>query len=144
MNDINVIVSGRHHLTTTYWEHYIEKLITKDLCSTLSVEGTPLKFQPGEKVNNLIFAITSANHSGTRRNPLDLSKRNLILDRFGRDLPIDTFQYPIDDIPYSEHFADYIIKKIAIESQGLFDSLTPENTIALTSTPALIKQFQKL
>ncbi|MDR0859838.1 MAG: hypothetical protein LBO09_02395 [Candidatus Peribacteria bacterium] len=143
MPEINIIVPGRHHLTTTYWGHYIGKVLAKDLCDTLSVEGTPLKFAPGLKAKNLIFPITSANHKGTSRNPLDISKRTMLLDRFGQTLDRNTFQYSIDDITHSDNFASYIIEKIGIESQGRF-RLSPENTIALTSTPELIKQFQKL
>jgi hypothetical protein len=139
--EMNILIPGRHHLTTTYWEHYIEKALARDLCQTLSVENAPLKFPAGVKATNVIFAITSANHKGTKRNPLDLSKRTMLLDRFGQTLPVDTFQYSIDDILPSPHFAEYIIKKIGNESQGRFD-LTPENTVVLSSTPSIIKQFQ--
>jgi hypothetical protein len=71
-----------------------------------------LKFSQGVKAANVIFAITSANHKGTKRNPLDLSKRTMLLDCFGEMLKVGTFQYPIDDIPESQNFAAYIIKKI--------------------------------
>ncbi|MDR2191232.1 MAG: hypothetical protein LBP53_09000 [Candidatus Peribacteria bacterium] len=143
MPEVSILVPGRHHLTTTYWEQYIEKVVAKELCQSLSVQNTPLNFQQGKKAANVIFAITSANHSGTKRNPLDLSKRTMLLDRFGQTLPVSTFQYPIDDIPVSDHFAEYMIKKIYVESQGRFN-FTPENMVVMTSTPNVIKQFQRL
>ncbi|MDR0606786.1 MAG: hypothetical protein LBG52_00130 [Candidatus Peribacteria bacterium] len=117
------------------------------MCDSLSVTGSPLNFPSGIKAKNLIFPITSANHSGTRRNPLTYTQRAILLDRFGQHLKsssqIQSFPYPIDDIPYSQHFADYLLKKIEIESRGRF-TLTPENTVVMSSTPGVIKQFQNL
>jgi hypothetical protein len=134
-------------LTTTYREQYIKKVIKKGLCESLSVTGEKLKFTPGTKVKNLIFPITSANHSGTRRNPLTYTQRAILLDRFGQQLKssaqVQSFPYPIDDIPHSEHFADYILKKVENESHGRF-TLTPENTVVMSSTPNVIKQFSQL
>lgn len=144
MDEINILVPWRQQITSTFWEQYIETIITKELCDSLSVDGTKLQFKQGQKAINLIFAITSANHSWTKRNPLDLSKRIMLLDRFGQKLKdVNTFQYPIDNIAHSDYFADYIIKKIQIESQWRFD-LNPWNTIPMTSTPELIHQFKKI
>jgi hypothetical protein len=145
--EINILVPGRHHLTTSYWEQYIKKLVKKDLCESLSVTGEKLNFAPGIKAKNVIFPVTSANHSGTRRNPLTYTQRAILLDRFGQSLKssskVNSFPYPIDDIPPSEHFADYILKKVEIENKGRL-TLTPENTVVLSSTPDIIRQFQAL
>ncbi|MDR2540525.1 MAG: methyltransferase domain-containing protein [Candidatus Peribacteria bacterium] len=154
MVDFNILIPGRHHLETTYLWDYLIKVIQQDLCTLLGVDGKPLNFPKGVKANNLIFAITSANHNGTRRNPLDLSKRSVIVDRFGEDIKatvasnfipfsLQNFQYPIDNISHMEKFPDYIIKKIEVESQNRFD-LSPEHTLVLSSTPELIEQFQAL
>jgi len=95
-----------------------------------------------EKPEAIIFAVTSSNHSNTRRNPLPLHLRSMILTAFADHLDIPAYVYPIDDIGTSQQFAEYTVKRINHESDGLF-YLTPENTIVLCSTPVL-KLYEQL
>ncbi len=74
-----------------------------------------------------MFAVTSANHSNTRRNPLAFYLRALSVELFARGLNVPVYIYGIDDVGHLGNFADYTIKRIRHESEGLLGS-TPANT----------------
>lgn len=95
------------------------------------------------QINEIIFAVTSADHSNTRRNPLPLYLRTMALENFASNLKIPTKIYPIPDIPSSLKFADYILKQIYYQSQEKL-KLTPKNCLVLCSTPSVIAMFEKL
>ncbi len=94
-----------------------------------------------KKIDKIIFAVTSADHSNTRRNPLPLYLRTMAITEFVHDLQCEVKIYPIPDIPQSEKFADYLIKQIFYQSG---EKLTSKNTILACSTPEVIKSFEKL
>lgn len=72
-------------------------------------------------VDRLICVITSANHSGTRRNPLEVEAREALLRpalaRTGKPFEI----VRIDDIPDSGAWVEHVIAKVG-------QSLSPQNT----------------
>lgn len=80
----------------------------------------------------MVFAVTSANHEGTKRNPIPFHLRALTIQDFARDiLPVPTYIYGIDDVGHLEDFASYTLK--SIRHQGSLE-LTPVNTTILCST----------
>jgi len=89
----------------------------------------------GESVqhtDSVVFAVTSANHEGTKRNPIPFHLRALIIQDFARDIiPVPTYIYGIDDVGHLEDFASYTLK--SIRHQGSLE-LTPVNTTILCST----------
>ena len=95
----------------------------------------------GKKVDRIIFAITSSDHSNTRRNPIPLYLRVLAIEKFARDLPVEIKIYPIQDIRQTDKFADYLIKQISYQGN---EEINPKNTVLVCSTPSVIKLFQKL
>ena len=94
-----------------------------------------------EKVDRIIFAVTSADHSNTRRNPVPLYLRTMAIAKFVQDLPCEVKIYPIPDIPQSNKFAEYLLKQIFYQSG---ENLTPKNTILACSTPEVIKLFKEI
>ena len=100
MNNVMVtlLFPGRHHMLTKYQHSYLKNLIEKGV--------------NGDKVDKLIFAVTSANHANTRRNPIPLYLRVLAIEKFSRDLSCEVKIYPIFDVGKTDKFAEYIINQI--------------------------------
>jgi hypothetical protein len=115
---MHLLIPGRHHLLTNFQHQYLNGI------------------HQSTKIDALIFAVTSANHSNTRRNPLPFYLRALSIEEFGRSLGIPCFIYGIDDVGNVKNFSGYTIKRIRHESEGLFD-LDPSNTQVICSTPVL-------
>ena len=128
MNNVMVtlLFPGRHHMLTKYQHSYLKNLIEKGV--------------NGDKVDKLIFAVTSANHANTRRNPIPLYLRVLAIEKFSRDLSCEVKIYPIFDVDKTDKFAEYIINQIFYYGN---EKLTPKDTIIVCSTPSVIKLFKK-
>lgn len=94
------------------------------------------------EVEGVIFAATSANHSGTKRNPVPFYLRAMMIQEFCKDLAVPTFLYGIDDVGNMENFANYTLKQIKHQSEGEID-LSPANTLVICSTPVL-KMYEAL
>src|SRR4051812_1869766 len=64
-------------------------------------------------VDRIVCALTSANHAGTRRNPLDVATREKLLRpalaASGR--PFDIVR--VDDIPQTEKWVEHVLASIA-------------------------------
>jgi hypothetical protein len=129
-----LLFPGRHQLLTTFQFSYLHSIISKGLKDSPDVNGKPLG-KTG-KIEALIFAVTSSNHSNTRRNPLAFYLRALAIQEFSRELYIPSYIYGIDDVGNLKNFASYTVKRVKHESEGLFD-LTPSNTVVICSTPVL-------
>ena len=78
-----------------------------------------------------------------RRNPLPAHRREAAIEEFADQLDAASLVYMIDDVGASDGFAEYVLKKIEVESQGRF-SLTPQSPSLPGSTPAVIDLYQRL
>jgi hypothetical protein len=119
---MQLLLPGRHHLLTTDLLAHLTLLLAE------------------RKVTAVLWAITSANHQNTRRNPLPGHRREAAIDAFAAELDAPSFVYHIDDIGDSPRYADYILKKVDVDSRGRF-RLGPADTIVATGTPELAGQF---
>ncbi|MBI2045072.1 methyltransferase domain-containing protein [Candidatus Pacearchaeota archaeon] len=124
---VAILFPGRHHMLTEYQHNYLQKVIDAGL--------------NGEKVDRIIFAITSADHANTRRNPVPLYLRVLAIEKFSRDLPCEVKIYPIPDVKQTNKFAEYIIHQIEYLSE---EKLNSTNAVLACSTPSVISLFKKL
>jgi hypothetical protein len=129
-----LLFPGRHHLLTQFQFDYLKELLSKPLKNIPDIDGKAIGKE--EKINAIIFAVTSANHSNTRRNPLPFYIRALALEEFGKALSVPCFIYGIDDVGNVANFSSYTRKRIKHESEGAFD-LRPDNTVVICSTPVL-------
>ena len=129
-----LLIPGRHHVLTDFQFKYLYGFINAGMQQLQDVRGKDLHVNG--KIDAIIFAVTSANHSNTRRNPLPFYVRALAIQDFCRDLEVPCYVYGIDDVGKVEDFASYTIKRIEHESDGLFD-LRPDNTLVICSTPVL-------
>lgn len=123
---VNILFPGRHHILTKFQYSYLRSIIDEGI--------------NGEKVDKIIFAVTSADHANTRRNPVPLYLRSLAIEKFSRDLPCEIKIYPISDVKYTDKFAEYILHQI----EYLGEKLNDKNTILACSTPNIINMFKKL
>ncbi|HQB62186.1 MAG TPA: transferase, partial [Spirochaetota bacterium] len=65
---MHILFPGRHHLLTDYQFKYIYRLIQAGLDGVLDINGETIK--TNSKIEDIIFAVTSCNHSNTCRNPI--------------------------------------------------------------------------
>jgi hypothetical protein len=110
-----ILIPGRHHLLTDFQFKYLNRLVQQ------------------ENITAIIFAVTSSNHLGTKRNPIPFYLRSMIIQEFSSYLDVPVFVYGIDDVGVIDNFAGYTIKTIRHSSEGLHN-LTPENTTVICST----------
>jgi hypothetical protein len=129
-----LLFPGRHHLLTQFQHDYLAELLSKPLKEVVDINGNIIGTD--EKITAIIFAVTSANHSNTRRNPVPFYIRALALEEFGKALSVPCFIYGIDDVGNVANFSSYTLKRIKHESEGAFD-LRPDNTLVICSTPVL-------
>jgi hypothetical protein len=128
-----LLIPGRHQLLTNFQTQYLTEIINADFSGVTDINGKTI---PRAPIEAIIFAVTSANHSNTRRNPLPFYLRALMIERFSRELPVPCFIYGVDDVGNVPNFAEYTVKRIKHESESQFD-LKASNTLVICSTPVL-------
>jgi hypothetical protein len=136
-----LLFPGRHHLLSNFQLEYLTLATEGDPATLPDVDGHPLGRK--DRFDTILWAITSANHAHTRRNPLPGHRREAAIEDFASALAANSYVFHIDDLGPSCHFADYLIKKIAVDSRGRFD-ITPANTVVASSTLEVIAQYQRL
>ncbi|HVI46308.1 MAG TPA: hypothetical protein VM802_15640 [Chitinophaga sp.] len=125
-----LLIPGRHHLLTDFQFKYLNRLIKCNLEGEKDVYGLPLEAQT---VEGIIFAVTSANHLGTKRNPVPFYIRAMVIQEFSNSLDVPVYVYGIDDVGVIPDFSEYTVKTIRHSSESVH-SLTPDNTIVICST----------
>ncbi len=63
-----LLIPGRHQLLTKFQFQYLQNIINNGLKSFTDAFGNPI--DKTGKIEAVPFAVTSSNHSNTRRNPL--------------------------------------------------------------------------
>lgn len=130
-------------LNTAFQATYLRRILQMPL-THLTFLGEPSNLPP---INQIVFAVTSANQQYSRYNPIPFYVRAIGVDRFAR--PLETafaIQYRIIGVPHfapTPRFAEFVLKEIAQQTEGNLQ-LTPENCVVLCSTTAVIKQYQQL
>ncbi len=126
---------GRHQILTSFQFQYLHTVINAGAGAIRDAKGNQ-RWKDSERIDAIIFAVTSANHSNTRRNPLPFYLRALIIQEFARELNVPVYIYGVDDVGNLQNFASYTVKRVHHESENKF-ALTPENTAVICSTPVL-------
>jgi hypothetical protein len=120
---------------------YLTLATRGDPAALPDVNGRPLGL--AEPIDTVVWAVTSANHTGTRRNPLPAHRREAAIEDFAEQLDAVSVVFLIDHLPPTEHFAEYVLKKIEADGQGAY-RLTPRDTVVACSTPEVIAQYERL
>lgn len=123
-----VLFPGRHHLVTRFQVDYLTRLLAGQEADST---GAPLPLAPGAQV---VWALTSATHSGTRRNPVPAHRREALIERVALAADLPSLVVPVADVPRSDGFAHTVVA--AVEA-SLGVRLTPATTVVACSTPAV-------
>jgi SAM-dependent methyltransferase len=118
--DRYVIFPGRHHLLTRFQAAYLA-----------AVAGS----------STVIWAVTSANHSNTRRNPVPYHRREAAIERFSVTTGLRSVVVPVFDTADTPRFASVTLKTIEAVT-GL--TLTPANAVVACSTPSVAAMYASL
>lgn len=122
-----LLFPGRHHLLTQFQYDYLQNIIMQ--YGEVTIEG-------------IVFAVTSANHSGTKRNPIPFYLRAMMIQDFCEDIPVNTYVFGIDDVGDLKDFASYTLKQISHQSEHKL-RLNSKNTKLICSTPVM-EMYQKI
>jgi hypothetical protein len=140
-----LLFPGRHLLNTSYQAQYLRQILQMPLDQLAFWQDQSLLFT--EPINQIVFAVTSANQQNARYNPIPFYLRALGVDRFAQSFEA-TFgcRYRIIGIPHYQptpRFAEFTLKEIEQQTEGNL-RLTPENCVVLCSTTAVITMYQQL
>lgn len=135
-----LLIPGRHHLLTQFQFKYLYALIQSRLSGVRDVNGNVIS--PNQLVKGIVFAVTSSNHYGTKRNPIPFYLRAMMIQEFSKDLGVPVYVYGIDDVGHLEDFANYTLKQIAHQSEYKLD-LSPANCYIVCSSPVM-NMYEKL
>ncbi|MBO0868210.1 MAG: class I SAM-dependent methyltransferase [Micromonosporaceae bacterium] len=116
-----ILFPGRHHLLTRFQAEYLNKLAS---------EGT-----------SVVWAVTSANHENTRRNPVPYHRREAAIERFSLAERQRCLVVPVFDTAHTDRFAEVTLKNVEA-TLGL--RLTPETTLVACSTPEVAQLYRRL
>lgn len=120
-----ILIPGRHHLVTNFQVSYLKELRAK--------YDNP----------EIIWAVTSADHTGTQRNPIAGARRLGLIEAVAthEDLPSEVYLIP--NRQERPDFAHYLIEEIRTQSNGRLD-MTPDNTIVMCSTQSVTRMYEEL
>lgn len=99
-----------------------------------------MTFAPDAEV---VWAVTSANHANTRRNPIPANRREVAIELFSLREGLRSLVVPVLDVAATERFAEITLKTVtAVTGESLV--LTPANCVVATSTPSVISMYEEL
>ncbi len=132
----HVLVPGRHHVLTRFQAAYLHSLLNGEQCD---LNGVGLEFTARP---TLVWAVTSANHQNTRRNPVPANRREVAIELFSGQEGFRSLVVPIFDTRPTDRFAEVTLKAIAAGTGGL--ELDPSNCAVAVSTPSVIEMYKEL
>ncbi len=136
-----LLFPGRHLVNTRFQEGYLKELLSVNPSQMPGL--LPGREVPMEKVDQIIFAITSSNQANSRYNPIPFHLRAVSVDRFAGGFGVDHRIFGIPHYGHITSFADFTVKEIRDQSEGLV-RLDPDNCLVLCSTPEVIELYQAL
>ncbi|WP_259457091.1 class I SAM-dependent methyltransferase [Microbacterium sp. AG790] len=133
----HIIVPGRHHLLTRFQATYLGELLAG---AARDEAGEPI---PVAKDAVVVWAVTSANHSATRRNPFPGHRREAAIEILAHVERIPSIVVPVVDVAPTPRFAEITLKEIGYASaQGVIPA--PDTAIIATSTPQVADMYRGL
>jgi SAM-dependent methyltransferase len=120
---VYLLFPGRHHVLTRFQAEFLTQA---------APAGT-----------TVVWAVTSANHHTTKRNPIPYHRREAAIERFSVATGLRSLVVGVVDTPPTDDFAEVTVK--AIEA-GTDDQvrLEPGNTVVACSTPEVAKLYERL
>src|SRR3712207_183983 len=115
---IYVLFPGRHHVLTRF-------------------QADRLRQVAGDAT--VVWAVTSANHANTKRNPVPYHRREAAIERFSVLTGLRSLVVPVFDTAPTERFAEVTLKNVTVAT-GL--TLTPADTVVACSTPSVAALYE--
>ncbi len=117
-----VLFPGRHHLLTRFQAGYLRGLA-------------------GEGRRTVVWAVTSANHQNTKRNPVGYDRRQAAIERFSVQEGLRSLVVPVFDTAHTGRFAEVTLKSV---ESVLGQTLAPHDTVVACSTPEVAAMYAEL
>jgi len=131
----HIIVPGRHHLLTRFQAAYLGELLAG---RGRDENGEPIAVADSAVV---VWAVTSANHSATRRNPFPGHRREAAIEILAHVEHMPSIVVPVVDVAPTPRFAEITLKEIGYATaQGVIPA--PETAIIATSTPQVADMYR--
>lgn len=121
-----LLLPGRHQAVTRFQIDHIKEILERNEV---------------DRSAQVVWAITSANHAGTQRNPLSGSRRIGIIEAVSIAEDIPSQVYRITNMTEKPNFAHYVTEAVRLESKGRV-SLVPETTLVVCSTKDVAEQYK--
>ncbi|WP_328346708.1 class I SAM-dependent methyltransferase [Micromonospora sp. NBC_00421] len=145
-----LLFPGRHHLLTRFQADYLHRLATGG--NRYAPDGgrgvvggdhdaTAEDVSEHADEVTVVWAVTSANHENTRRNPVPYHRREAAIERFSVLAGLRSVVVPVFDTAATDRFAEVTLKNVAATA-GL--ELTPANTVVACSTPQVADMYAGL
>ncbi|NHB84507.1 hypothetical protein G7085_07550 [Tessaracoccus sp. HDW20] len=120
-----ILFPGRHHLITAFQIAHL---------------GSLVEANPGAEV---VWAITSADHGGTQRNPIAGERRLGLIESVAAATDLPSLTFLIGNRRPKPDFAHFVIEEIRTQTGGDV-ALRPGNTLVACSTPAVSAGYEAL
>ena len=130
-----VLFPGRHHLVTAFQVQYLRAVLDGQ---ALDVDGRSIEMTDGATI---VWAVTSATHTGTRRNPLPAHRREGLIEHVTTAAGLPSLIAPVADVPPSDRFATTVLHSVQMTTGH---DLTPRNTVVACSTPSVVALYEAL
>lgn len=132
----DVLFPGRHHAITAFQVDFLQRL----LAGRIVHAGEPVIMATDAVV---IWPVTSANHAGTRRNPLPGHRREALIERISATEGLAGLVVPVPDVPHHPRFAELVLTTVAtvLSHRSAPD---PERTVVACSTPEVAASYREL
>jgi len=139
-----VVIPGRHLVMTRFQEEYFSSILGRPICDLDCYGEFP--GDSNEIIDTVIFAVTSANQENSRYNPVPFSARAMGIDRFiepyRKKFAVVCHIIPIPHQRPSPHFVSFTLKEIT-EQIGEKVDISPQHTLVLGSTPAVVARYRE-
>jgi SAM-dependent methyltransferase len=133
-----LLFPGRHHVLTRFQLSYLGSVLESG--GVFDSRGEWVAVKPSASV---VWAITSADHANTRRNPIPVDRRVAACELADLELGGNGIVALIPDVPQSDRFANYVLTTIDVQSRSRVQC-RPDNTLLVCSTPPVIEQYERL
>lgn len=138
-----LLFPGRHLVNTRFQEACLLEALRRPIAD-LETLGGP---RPEGELDEVVFAITSANQAHSRYNPIPLHVRAVGVDRFARRIKDALeIEYRVVGVPHfdrTDRFCEHVLKAVREDTEDDL-RLTPANCVVICSTPGLIDDWAAL
>lgn len=132
-----VLFPGRHHLLTRAQARYLRAVLDG---GTRDSTGEPVHPSPDAQV---VWAVTSANHQNTRRNPVPAARREAAIERLSLQEDLPSLVVPVVDARPTPRFAHVTLTAVEVATAGRV-LLTPQSCVVACSTPVVAALYTDL